>query len=190
MAQYKWFHEEFNRANGFRYLPIIAQIGMQDGHRYSIDDLLAKILVNHVILPIVDQRNQLPQSYSLICLQIMGINSMQASEKLSNHRISDLGLTLLRILHTSIEIRNSRSGRATSYIFHPPDVHSSGWPFSGDLELHLFNFLLSISDNEWDAWITDLKVLIMGASLGGLKPGPAYGQNRFHRDPEGICGLV
>jgi hypothetical protein len=190
MAQYKWFHGEFNRANGFRWLPIIAQNGTQDSHQYSIDGLLAKILVNHVILSIVDQTNQLLQSCSLICLQIMGINSMQASEKSRNHRLSDLGFTLRQILCTSIEIRNSRSRGATSYIFHPPEAHSSGWPFPGDLEPHSFDFLLSISDKEWGARITDLKVMIMGASLGGLKPGPAYGQNRFYRDPEGICGSV
>jgi hypothetical protein len=120
----------------------------------------------------------------------MGIDSTENFQELTNYRLANLKLALVWALENSIQIRGSTSDDGTLPSLSPPKLDMSGRPSLDGLELHSFDFIWGMSDEEWEEWMANLKGMIMGAGLGGLKPGPFYEQNRFCRDPDNVCGRV
>ncbi|PVF97753.1 hypothetical protein CPB86DRAFT_413590 [Serendipita vermifera] len=106
------------------------------------------------------------------------------------HRLFNLRVSLLWALYRSIKVYNMRNHvePPLSLRFEPPVLEREYWPTVGDVRT--FSFIRDLSGGEWKTWVDRLKVLIMGASLGGLKPGPSQNTDRFRRDPDGFCGRI
>jgi hypothetical protein len=190
IAPYRWFYEEFNRENGLHWLPIIAQNSTHhDDHDY-LHCLSMNILVDHIVFSIENQTVQVPLSCSYTYLQAMAIDSTKNSQDLINHSLANLKIALVWVLGNSVRVHNSTLEDGTLSTLNPPVLDRLGWPSPDGLELHSFDFIRVMSDEEWEEWIANLKGMIMGASLGGLKPSPFYDQSRFCRDPDNGCGRV
>jgi hypothetical protein len=189
-GRYGWFYEEFNHANGLRWLPIIAQKSTHHDDHNCLHCLLANILVDHIVFSIDNRTIQVPLSCSYTYLQAMGIDSTESVRESINHDLANLKAVIVWVLENSVRVHNSTSEDGVLPVLYPPELDTREWRSLDVFELHSFDFIRGMSDTEWEEWVTHLKAMIMGARLGGLKLGPFYDQNRFCRDPDNVCGRV
>ncbi|PVF96426.1 hypothetical protein CPB86DRAFT_874976 [Serendipita vermifera] len=186
MAKFQWFYDELSQANGLDWLPLIAFNAIHGEDIRFLDNALAEILVNHILSSAANQEVIAPLSCSYHYLQSMG----QCHNSSDHHRLANLRVTFVWVLNNSIKVHDSQDTAESSapLLFDPPILEREDWPTVGDVRS--FDFVNDMSDEEWDDWVTRLKVMIMGVSLGGLKPGPLQDRNRFCRDPDGLCGRL
>ncbi|PVF92402.1 hypothetical protein CPB86DRAFT_877904 [Serendipita vermifera] len=183
---HSWFYDEFSRANGLDWLPLIALNAFHPMDRISERYALTGILVDCILFWTASRDIQVPLSSSYHYLQSIG----QSHDPQDDHRLSNLQTTLLWVLNSAIKVHNSQNHPESSspLVFDPPILGRYGWPTVGGVRS--FDFVNNMSGEEWGDWVTRLKVMIMGASLGGLKPGSFHDRNRFCRDPDGLCGRI
>ncbi|PVF92404.1 hypothetical protein CPB86DRAFT_819657 [Serendipita vermifera] len=146
--------------------------------------VLTEILVDHILSSTASRDVQVPLSSSYRYLQSIG----QSYNPRHYYGLDNLRTTLLWVLNgaTKVHYSQTRPDLSSSLVFDPPVLERFDWSTSGDVRS--FNFVNDISGEEWEEWVAGLKVMIMGISLGGLKPGPLQDRNRFCRDPDGLCG--
>ncbi|PVF92406.1 hypothetical protein CPB86DRAFT_877907 [Serendipita vermifera] len=186
MAKFQWFYDEFSQANGLDWLPLIALNAIHTEYLVPSDNALAEILVDHILSSAVNQDVVAPLSCSYHYLQSIG----QSCNPRNHHILDNLRTTIVWLLNNSIKVHETQYPAKSSspLVFDPPVLEREDWPTVGGVRS--FNFIKDMSGEEWEDWVTRLKVMIMGASLGGLKPGPLQERNRFCRDPDGLCGRL
>ncbi|PVF97761.1 hypothetical protein CPB86DRAFT_759745 [Serendipita vermifera] len=181
MAKFRWFYDEFSQANGLDWLPLIALNAIHTEDRTPWDNALTEILVDQILSSTANQDLHVPLSSSYHYLQSIG----QSHNPRDHHGLANLRTALLWVLNNSTRVHDSQDRTEESpLVFDPPVLEREDWSQVGDIRS--FDFVKDLSGEEWAEWVTKLKVLIMGASLGGLKPGPFQNTNRFCRDPDGI----
>ncbi|PVF96429.1 hypothetical protein CPB86DRAFT_816424 [Serendipita vermifera] len=180
MPQFRWFYDEFAQANGLDWLLLIALNSVHYSDRTSENYVLTGILVDQIVFSTVNRDVQVPLTFSYYYLQSIS----QSHNPQDDYGLPSLHSALVWAFDNSINVHDSQ-GRAES---------SSPFAF-GPLVMPVevvrsFNFVNDLSDEEWEDWVTKLKVLMMGVSLGGLEPGPLQDRSRFCRDPDGLCGRI
>lgn len=185
ITKFQWFHEEFSQANGLDWLPLIAQKALHPDDRFLGNDALTEILVDQTLFSISNQDAQSLLSSSYHYLQVIGQGLAQILKRSNHRQLSNLRIAFLWALHHSRMIYNSKEDieSSTPPTVNPPNLKRFDWPTVG--EIRSFDFVKTMSEEEWQEWVTRLKVLIMGTSRGGLKPGPLQNKGRFLRDPDG-----
>ncbi|PVG03067.1 hypothetical protein CPB86DRAFT_869980 [Serendipita vermifera] len=186
MAKFQWFYGEFSQANGLEWLPLIALNPIHPEDRTLWDNALAEILVDHILSLTVSHDIQEPLSSSYHYSQSIG----QSDNPLDHHRLANLRTALLWVLNNSTNVHDAqdRADSSSPLVFDPPVLEREAWPTVGDVRS--FDFVKDMSGEAWEDYVTRLQVLIMGTSLGGLKPGPLQDRNRFCQDPDGFCGRI
>ncbi|PVF97752.1 hypothetical protein CPB86DRAFT_826273 [Serendipita vermifera] len=185
MAGFSWFYEEFSRANGLDWLPLISLHVLHPSDRKLKAHALTEILVDQILFSTANQDVQMPLLCSYYYLQSIGQTLLRSHNQLANLRVA-----LVWVLKNSIKVYNYRvhMKSLSPLVFDPPVLERIHWPTLG--EVRSFDFICNLLDEEWEQWTSQLKVLIMGSFIGGLKPSPFQNANRFYRDPDGICGRV
>ncbi|PVF97757.1 hypothetical protein CPB86DRAFT_734357 [Serendipita vermifera] len=186
MAKFRWFYDEFSQANGLDWLPLVALNAVHIKDQTLRDNALAEILVDQLLSSTANQDIQAPLSSSYHYLQSIG----QSHNSLNHYQLANLRTALLWILCTSTKAHDSQdhAEESSPLVFDPPVLERYRWPTVGDVRS--FGFIKDLSSDEWEDWLTRLKILIMGASLGGLNPGPFQDGYRFFRGPDGCCGRI
>ncbi|PVF97760.1 hypothetical protein CPB86DRAFT_873940 [Serendipita vermifera] len=186
MANFGWFYDDFSQANGLEWLPLIALNHIHTYDRTLRDNALYEILVDQILSSTAKQDVHAPLSASYHYLQSIG----QSHNPRDHGGLANLRAALLWVLNNSTRVHDSqdRAEESSPLIFDPPVLERGDWPTLEDFRS--FDFMNDLSGEEWAEWMARLKVLIMGASLGGLKPGPCQDRNRFFRDPDGFCGRI
>ncbi|PVF92405.1 hypothetical protein CPB86DRAFT_877906 [Serendipita vermifera] len=179
-----WFYAEFSQANGLDWLPRIVLNAVHHWDQIPKHYSLTEILIDHILSSTVNRDVQVPLTSSYHYLQAMG----QSHNPQYYHGLANLESTLLWVFKSATKVHNSQSHAESpsSLVFDPPVLERGDWPTIRDVRS--FDFVNDLSGEEWKEWVTRLKVMIMGASLGGLKLGPLQDRNRFFRDPDGLCG--
>ncbi|PVG03049.1 hypothetical protein CPB86DRAFT_793958 [Serendipita vermifera] len=190
IVQYRWFYGEFRRANGLDWLPLIALNNTHPGDRILLNDILAEVLVDQILSSAASQDIRAPLLSCYHYLESLGQIPARSLYESNGQGQSNLQRTLLWVLTESVKICNSEGyfESLLPVVSRPPLLNRRFWPAFG--EVRSFDFVRDLSDEEWHEWVARLKVLIMGATLGGLKPCPVQNKNRFSRDPDGVCSLV
>ncbi|PVF92409.1 hypothetical protein CPB86DRAFT_791186 [Serendipita vermifera] len=186
VISHSWFYDEFSQANGLYWLPLIVLNALPPWDQMPRCYALTEILVDHILSSTASRDIQVPLSTSYYYLQSIG----QSHDPENYPRLFNLQTTLLWALNSATKIHNSQTHlkSSSSLVFDPPALEREDWPTVGDIRS--FDFVKDLSGEEWENWVTGLKVMIMGASLGGLNPSPFQDRNRFYRDPDGLCGRV
>ncbi|PVF96427.1 hypothetical protein CPB86DRAFT_762266 [Serendipita vermifera] len=186
MAQFQWFYDEFSQANGLDQLPLIALNAINTEDLRLSNNALAEILVDHILSSSANQEVVAPLSCSYHYLQSLG----QSRNSSDHHRLANLRIAFVWVLNNSIKFQDSQdpTESLSPLVFDPPVLEREYWPTVRDVRS--FAFVNDLSGEDWEDWVTRLKVTIMGVSLGGLKPGPLLDRNRFCRDPDGLCGRI
>ncbi|PVG03065.1 hypothetical protein CPB86DRAFT_869978 [Serendipita vermifera] len=186
IAKFRWFYDEFSQANGFEWLPLIALNALQTEGRTLQDNAMSEILVDYILSSTVNRDIQVPLSSCYHYLQSIGQNH----NPLDHHGLTNLRTALLWVLNNSTKIRDSKDHAESSspLVFDPPVLQRYQWPKVRGIRS--FGFVKNMHGEEWEGWVSKLKVMIMGASLRGLKPGPCQDMNRFCRDPDRFCGRI
>ncbi|PVF97762.1 hypothetical protein CPB86DRAFT_413646 [Serendipita vermifera] len=186
MANFRWFYDEFSQANGLEWLPLIALNARYIEHQTLQDNALNDILVDQILFSTANQDLHAPLSSSYHYLQCIG----QSHNPQDHDGLVNLRTALLWVLNNSNKVHDSqdRMEESSPLVFDPPVLERNRWPAVRDVRS--FDFVKEMSGGEWEDRATRLKVLIMGVSLGGLKPGPFQDRNRFCRDPDGGCGRI
>ncbi|PVG03064.1 hypothetical protein CPB86DRAFT_869977 [Serendipita vermifera] len=186
MTEFPWFDDEFSQANGLDWLPLIALNAIHPRDRRLLNNVLAEILVDHILSSRANRDIRAPLSSSYHYLQSIG----QRRNPQDHDGLANLRTALLWVLDESTEAHDSheRTNESSPLVFDPPILERVGWPRLKNVRS--FEFIKDMSDEEWEDWVTRLKVMIMGVSQGGLKPGPFQNRNRFCRDPDGVCGRM
>ncbi|PVG03048.1 hypothetical protein CPB86DRAFT_724598 [Serendipita vermifera] len=201
MNRHQWFYEEFRQANGLDWLSHIALNDVPPSDllpHFDLDatpsyegicpsDVLTETLIDQIISSSANSDVQVPLSSSHCYLQSLTQSSAKFYYESDGHYLINLRTALLWILNNSIKVHDSKDSLSPS-IFSPPTLERGDWPVVRDVRP--FNFIKSMSGEQWQEWVERLDVLIMGTSLGGLKPGPLQNKNRFCRDPDGVCGSI
>ncbi|PVF97747.1 hypothetical protein CPB86DRAFT_826271 [Serendipita vermifera] len=186
MAKFRWFSDEFSQVNGLDWLPLIAFNAIHTENRALRDNVLTEILVDQILSPTANQDVHAPLSSTYHYLQSIG----QSHNPRDQDGLANLRAALMWIFTNSTKVHDSqdRAEESSPLVLNPPVLEREDWPQVGDVRS--FDFVKDISGEEWEEWVTRLKVMVMGASLGGLKPGPFHDSNRFCRDPDGPCGRI
>ncbi|PVG03063.1 hypothetical protein CPB86DRAFT_779957 [Serendipita vermifera] len=181
IVQFQWFYEEFHRANGLDWLLRIAQNGIHPDDRLLKNDILTEILVDEILFSAVSQDIQVPLSMSYRYLQSVGESAPQTQYESNIQGLANLKIALLWV-HDS----KDRAELSSRRVLIPANLERLYWPSHG--KIRSFRFVSDMSNKQWQKWVERLKILIMGTSLGGLRPGPVQNGSRFFRDPDGVCG--
>ncbi|CAG8452974.1 9391_t:CDS:2, partial [Acaulospora colombiana] len=184
LANDEWFYEEFSEANGLAWLPLIAQNDIYTEDQSLKENILTEILIDQILFSTANRNVQVSLLSSYHYLQSIGQTWTQIGDQ--SHRLPNLQAALIWVLNHSIKLHNSKILAASSFsLIDQPNLERYNWPTVG--EVRSFSFIKDMSDEEWQEWVARLRVLIMGASLGGLKPGPLQNRGRFSRDTDGLC---
>jgi hypothetical protein len=195
IIKYRWFYEEFNEANGLQWLLCIA---LNNAFNRGV---ITHLLVDQAIFSTArkDISTILLTSYQY--LQTVGtapgpkITTLRESDEI--HLLRDAFIWLLA---NSLNICNIKSDEAEQTdrkaITKVPNfatigrrkVGWYGWSSAG--EIRSMRFITGMSFIEQEEWMTMIKLLAMGTTLGGLRPGPWYRKDRFVRDPDSICAKI
>ncbi|PVF97746.1 hypothetical protein CPB86DRAFT_413539 [Serendipita vermifera] len=186
MADSRWFYDEFSQANGLDWLPLIAFNAIHTEDQALRDNVLTEILFDQILYSTASRDVHAPLSSSYHYLQSIG----QSHNPQDHHGLANLRAALVWVFKNSTRVHDSqdRAQESSPLVFDPPVLERKDWPEVGDVRS--FDFVKDMSGEEWEDWATRLKVMIMGVSLGGLKPGPFQDRNRFYRDPDGFCGRI
>ncbi|PVF92408.1 hypothetical protein CPB86DRAFT_877909 [Serendipita vermifera] len=183
---HSWFYDEFSQANGLDLLPLIAFYPLHPTDPIQGPNALEEILVDHILSSTANRDVRKPLLSSYRYLQSIG----ESHNSRDYHGRTNLEIVLRWVLNSATKVHDSTNHPESSspLVFDPPILERGDWPTVGDIRS--FDFVNDISDEEWEDWVIRLKVMIMGAPLGGLKPGPLQDSNRFCRDPDGLCGRI
>ncbi|PVF97763.1 hypothetical protein CPB86DRAFT_873943 [Serendipita vermifera] len=186
IAKFRWFYDEFSQANGLNWLPLIALNPIHLEDQMLQDNVLTEILVDQILSSRANRDVQAPLSSSYLYLQSIG----QSHNPRDHYELANLRTTLLWLLNNSTKVHDlqGRTEESSPLVFDPPGLEREDWRTVRDIRS--FDFVKDMYGEEWEDWVTKLKVMIMGTSLGWLKPGPLQDRNRFCRDPDGFCGRV
>jgi hypothetical protein len=187
------FHTEFAMVNGFEWL---STIGLGD---YGNQENMVKLLIDQVVFESAspDLSGLLESTH--ICLQTLrGLASEHEwikwiAEGGEIPNIASLYLALRWIHDNFIKMR---------YGTPVPLSETFDIPFFALIgrkkklrkqspgRIRSFDFVGKLSVEEWEEWLSRVKILVMGVKLGGLGCGPTHAQHRFARDPDGVCGHI
>ncbi|PVG03047.1 hypothetical protein CPB86DRAFT_750146 [Serendipita vermifera] len=194
IIQYKWFYEEFDKANGLEWLP---HISLGNAPNCGI---ITHLLVDQIVFSTASKDIKYPLISSYYYLQTLGTTPILGvtTPNRQSDEVRFLRDALLWLMRNSVDQRGipgdntgrgcsrADSGVPTFAIIGRRKVGWYGWPSGG--ELRSLDSVKEMSIREWEEWTVTLKVLAMGATLGGLKPGLDYNGSRFIRDPDCVCG--
>ncbi|PVG03071.1 hypothetical protein CPB86DRAFT_822594 [Serendipita vermifera] len=213
MIRYRWFYGEFSKANGLEWLPLIALNGTEtrggDASTrdraiwpdHVLDDVtLQDLLIDQVIFSSANERIGPPLNSLYHYLLSIGTRSTRHPEDSSeSFRMITLRHALSWVLDKSIKVQHSIGSAQDSPndIFNPETFHFAKvglrklyrYKWSSLGQIRSFDFVKDMSKEEWEEWITHIKVMLMGTTLNGLRSGPTYDSHRFSRDPDGVCGF-
>jgi hypothetical protein len=193
IARYGWFHEELTKANGLEWLPLIS-LNTSSSHSAVLEILVDQIVFQSAI---EDIRRPLTSSYRY--LQSLGVTLQPSTTEIltptsrmfSPRRLFHLQEASLWLLFHSRSVRISsndlleRPGLPWFATIGRKKLDEYGLTSAGNMRS--FDFARYMTTGEWEEWEARLRIIAMGAALGGLKPCLRYGRARFVRDPDGLC---
>jgi hypothetical protein len=199
ISHFSWFYEQFTIANGLEWL---SRIGIGD---YWTRLIILEIIVDQISFENATPNLNGPLECSYICLQNLRGTIIRSIvdrryqiddgdlEATVAQAVSYLQHALTWVLQSAANMRNEGHLSLTEDNHEVPSfaqmairrIQDHGAPPG---QLRSFEFAREMSNEEWEEWSLRVKVMVMGAKLGGLGCGPMYAQHRFVRDPDGICG--
>ncbi|PVG03917.1 hypothetical protein CPB86DRAFT_310221, partial [Serendipita vermifera] len=197
ITQYQWFYEEFGKANGLEWLPLISL------NMASSRPAISEILVDQILFESANDDIRKPLIGTYVYLQSLGVNLAQSSPNKvltpTSWTLNPPGPVYLREASLWL-LFNSFSARiSTSDPSYSPEKSQIPWfatigrrkleqdKSSSAGKMKSFDFVKSMTMEEWEEWMTTIRTLAMGSILGGLKPGHYHNRSKFGRDPDGLC---
>jgi hypothetical protein len=193
---FSWFYEQFTMADGLGW---VSRIGLSD---YWIRDVLLNLLVDQIVFENATQDFNGVLECAYICLQTLRgtiVGSVAHRRKdwnlqMTGHKeLSFLQESLIWVLQKVTKTRNGTSLPALENTYEPPSFAKIAvrkfrdYGVASPGQIRSFEFTTEMSNEQWEEWSLRVKVMAMGAKLGGLGCEPMYAQYRFVRDPDGMC---
>jgi hypothetical protein len=193
ITQFRWFSNEFNKANGLQLLPRIIS------HNPKRNQAVMQLVIDQIIFPNASRCTEMALNCSYHCLQVLVNMAPSSTEKLPNagvftrSSIADLHDALIWVLNQSITMRYS-SDFCIQQIQLPQiaTIAIQKIRLYGTLEGEAtpFVFVREMTQEKWDQWVVKLKTMVMAVKLGGLKSTSTHRVDRLLKDVEGICSRI
>jgi hypothetical protein len=193
ITQFRWFSNEFNKANGLQLLPRIIS------RNPTRNQAVMQLVIDQIIFPNASRCIEMALNCSYHCFQVLVDMGPPSTEKLPNAgmtpraSIADLHDALIWVLNHSTAMRYS-SDFCIQQIQLPQfaTIAIQKVRLYGTLEgeVRSFVFVREMTQEEWDQWVAKLKTVVMAVKLGGLKATFTHRVDRLLKDVEGICSRI
>ncbi|PVG00277.1 hypothetical protein CPB86DRAFT_813317 [Serendipita vermifera] len=186
IRKFEWFSREFQKSNGLEWLPLMVSSNI------STSRIAMEILLDQIVHNIAIHGIESLLTCCHYCLQHLGVSQVQASDRnvgLQRIRASTHARAYLSPLRGEMERVLSQCIRARNDVHVSLQDHSNEGDMGSRLEI-ISQFAKNLPNELWEEWKAALKAIIMGTTIGGLRPSLAYRESRLSRDPDGVCGFT